>query len=99
MPYQCTCLSLQDESEESFQEFKRVLSSLPSLLPPLWDQPFFVNPSVGSKYLGAIVLQKDPKTLLMRPIYFASRGMKPIEKVYTAVEKVVLALMFATQRF
>ena len=42
---------------------KRVLSSLPTILPPVWDQPFFVNPSVGSDSLGAILLQKDPKRL------------------------------------
>ena len=88
-----------EESEESFQEVKRVLSSLPTLLPPLWDQPFFVNPSVGSDSVGAIILQKDPKTLLMRPVYFVSRVMKPTEKAYSPVEKMVLALMFATQRF
>ena len=35
----------------------------------------------------------------MRPMYFANRVMKPIEKAYTKVEKMVLALMFATQRF
>ena len=58
-----------------------------------------VNPSVGYDSLGAILLQKDPKNLLMRPVYFASQVMKPIEKAYTAVEKVVLALMFATERY
>ena len=68
-----------DESEESFQEVKQVLSSLPTLLPPLWDQPFFVNPSVGSDSIGPIILQKDPETLLMRPIYFASPVMKLTE--------------------
>ena len=94
-----SALVWSDESEESFQEVKRVLSSLPTLLPPLWDQPFFVNPSVGSDSIGAIPLQKDPKTLLMRPVYFASQVMKPTEKAYSIVEKMVLALMFATQRF
>ena len=58
-----------------------------------------MNPSVGSDSLGAVLLQKDPKTLLMRLVYFASRVMKPTEKAYTVVEKVVLALMFVTQRF
>ena len=85
--------------EESFQEIKIVLSSLPTLIPPLWDQPFFVNPSVGSESIGAILMQKDPQTLLIRPVYFASRVMKPTEKAYTKVEKMFLALMFATQRF
>ena len=49
-------LSWDEESEDSFQEIKTVLSSLPTLLPPLWDQPFFVNPSVGSESVGAILL-------------------------------------------
>ena len=43
-------------------------------------------------------MQKDPKTTLMRPVYFASRVMKTTEKEYTLVEKKVLALMFSTQR-
>ena len=58
-----------------------------------------MNPSVGSDSLGAILLQKDPKTALMRPVYFASRVMKKAEKEYTQVEQMVLALMFATQKF
>ena len=88
-----------EESEGAFHEIKGVLSSLPTILPPLWDQPFFVNPNVGSNSLGAIILQKDPKTALMRPVYFASRVMKATEKEYTPVERMVLALIFATQRF
>ena len=85
-----------EESEFTFQEVKRVLSSLSTILSPVWDLPFFVNPSVGSDSLGAILLQKDPKTALMRPVYFASRVMKKAEKEYSPAEKMVLALMFAT---
>ena len=58
-----------------------------------------MNPSVGSESIGAILLLKDPKTLLMRLGYFVSRMMKPTKKAYSTVEKMVLALMFATQRF
>ena len=54
---------------------------------------------MGFDSIGAIFLQKNPKTLLKRPVYFASRVMKPTEKGYSAVEKMMLALMFATQRF
>ena len=88
-----------EESEESFQEVKWVLSSLPTILPPLWDQPFYVNPNVGSDSLGAILLQKDPKTSLMRPVYFLSPVMKAAEKEYSPMEQMVLSLMFATQKF
>ena len=58
-----------------------------------------MNPSVGFDSVGAILLQKDPNTLLMRLVYFASQVMKPTKKAYFAMEKMVLALMFATQRF
>ena len=54
---------------------------------------------MGSDSIGAILLQKDPKTLLMRPVYFTSPVIKPTEMAYSAMEKMVLALMFATQRF
>ena len=40
-------LAWNEAREESFQEVKTVLNSLLTLLPPLWDQPFFVNLSVG----------------------------------------------------
>ena len=51
---------------------------------------------MGSDSLGAILLQKDLKTSLMRPVYFVSRVMKAAEKGYLPMEKMVLALMFAT---
>ncbi|MCO5554906.1 hypothetical protein L7F22_008444 [Adiantum nelumboides] len=87
------------DSEGYFQEVKKVLSTLPIILPSLWDQSFFVNPSVGSDSIAAILLQKDQKVALMRPVYLASRIMTPAEKGYTHVERLVLALMFATQEF
>ena len=46
--------------------------------------------------IGALLMQKDPMTSLMRLVYFNSRVMKESEKNYTSVEKMVLALMFAT---
>ena len=88
-----------EESEECFKHVKQVLSTLPIIMPPCWDQDFYVNPSVGSESIGAVLLQKDPKTSLMRPVYFSSRVMKETEKNYTSAEQMVQALMFATQRF
>ncbi|MCO5611156.1 hypothetical protein L7F22_065406 [Adiantum nelumboides] len=35
----------------------------------------------------------------MRPIYFVSRVMTPLEKDYTVIEQMVMALMFAVGRF
>ena len=58
-----------------------------------------MNPSVGIDTLGLVLMQKDSKTLHMRPIYFASRGMNPSKKGYTTIEQMVLALPFALKKF
>ena len=76
-----------------------MLGSLPVILQPCWEETFFVNPSVGEEAIGAALLQKDPKTSFMRPVYFASRLMKNTEKAYTPMEQLVLALMFAVTKF
>ena len=78
---------------------KKVLGTLPTILPPCWDEDFYINPSVGMDSIGAVLMQKDPKTSLIRPNYFTSRVMKESEKNFTFVENMVLALMFATEHF
>ena len=75
---------------------KKVLGSLPTILPPCWDEDFYVNLSMGIDSIGVVLMQKDPNTSLMRLVYFTSRVMKEFEKNYTSMEKMVLALMFAT---
>ena len=75
-----------------------MLGSLPTILPPCWDEELYVNPSVGMDSIGEVLMQKDSKTSLMRPVYFTSRVMKESEKNYTIANKMVLALMFATKR-
>lgn len=51
-------LNCSKELEEYFCSIKQVLSSLPTLMPPCFEQPFFVNPSVGIETLEASLLQK-----------------------------------------
>ena len=92
-------LAWDGASEECFQNIKHVISTLPVIMPPSWGDTFYVNPSVGPEAIGAVLLQRDSKTYLMRPVYFVSRVMKETEKSYTAAEQMVQALMFATQWF
>ncbi|MCO5571729.1 hypothetical protein L7F22_025477 [Adiantum nelumboides] len=88
-----------EENEQQFNEIKELLSSLPTIAPPRWEETFYVNPSVGSDSIGAVLMQKDGETSFMRPIYFVSRVMTPLEKDYTVIEQMVMALMFAVGRF
>ncbi|MCO5594824.1 hypothetical protein L7F22_048858 [Adiantum nelumboides] len=85
--------------EEYFKSIKMVLSELPTLMPPCWDFPFFVNPSVGAESIGAILLQQDPQSSRMRPVYFTSRVTTNIEKGYSEAELMMLSLIFAVRKF
>lgn len=76
-----------------------VIGSLPTLMPPCWDLVFYLTPSVGMEAIGAVLMQKDPKTSFMRLIYFASKVMTQVERGYTPVEQMVLALMSAVRKF
>ncbi|MCO5563268.1 hypothetical protein L7F22_016905 [Adiantum nelumboides] len=64
-----------------------------------WRKLFYVNPSVGSDSIGAVLMQKDGETSFMRPIYFVSRVITPLEKDYIVIEQMVMALMFSVGRF
>ncbi|MCO5592239.1 hypothetical protein L7F22_046237 [Adiantum nelumboides] len=88
-----------EDLEEYFKSIKMVLSELPTLMPPCWDFPFFVNPSVGTESIGAILLQQDPQSSRMRPVYFTSRVTTNIEKGYSEEELIMLCLIFAMRKF
>ncbi|MCO5588774.1 hypothetical protein L7F22_042733 [Adiantum nelumboides] len=88
-----------EDLEEYFKSIKMVLSELPTLMPPCWDFPFFVNPSVGAESIGAILLQHDPQSSRMRPVYFTSRVTTNIEKGYSEAELMMLSLIFAVRKF
>ena len=47
--------------QNAFDEVKDRLSTLPILMPPNWDQPFYVSLSVGVEAVGAVLMQKGIK--------------------------------------
>ncbi|MCO5613476.1 hypothetical protein L7F22_067753 [Adiantum nelumboides] len=87
------------ELKEYFCSIKVVLSELPTLMPPCWEFTFFVSSSVGKETFGAVLLQQDPHSTRMRPVYFASRVMNALEKNFTEAEFMMLPLVFAVRKF
>ena len=86
--------------QRCFKEVKNVLSSLPTIASPNWEQIFFVIPSVGEDTLGVLLMQKDKKTSFMRPIYFANRMMTGAKKGYNiSSDYMVLVIMFSMTKF
>lgn len=73
--------------EKAFQNIKEKLSMLPILMPPNWENPFYVSLSVGSHAVGAVLMQKGKGSLYMRPVYYISRTMGETELAWHVVEK------------
>ena len=60
-----------------------------------WEQPFYVNPSIGGDAIGAMLLQKGKKSQYMRPFYCASRVKMVAERTLSEVELVMVSVVFA----
>ena len=54
---------------------------------------------MGNDTLGAILMQKDEKSLFMQSNYFARRMMTSVEKGYNHSKKMFLSLMFGVTKF
>ncbi|MCO5604138.1 hypothetical protein L7F22_058298 [Adiantum nelumboides] len=92
-------LSWDQEHLECFNEVKEVLGSLPTIMPPDPQGTYYLCPSVGLDAFGVVLMQKDPKTSYMRPIYFTSKVMTQGQKGYTDIEQLVFSLIVAIRKF
>ncbi|MCO5606269.1 hypothetical protein L7F22_060456 [Adiantum nelumboides] len=68
-------------------------------MPPDPQGIYYLCPSVGLDAFGAVLMQKDPKTAYMRPIYFTSKVMTQVQKGYTDIEQLVFSLIVAIRKF
>ncbi|MCO5590722.1 hypothetical protein L7F22_044697 [Adiantum nelumboides] len=91
--------SWEQEHLECFNEVKEVLGSLPTIMPLDPQGIYFLCPSVGLDAFGAVLMQKDPKTAYMRPIYFTSKVMTQGQNGYTDIERLVFSLIVAIRKF
>ncbi|MCO5571616.1 hypothetical protein L7F22_025362 [Adiantum nelumboides] len=60
--------------------------------------PIFSS-SVNKETMGAVLLEQDPHSTRMRPVYFVSMVRNALEKDYTEAECMMLALIFAVRKF
>lgn len=81
------------EHKEAVNKIKQVLSSEPLLR--LYDpqQPITIQADASSTGLGATLMQNN------QPIAYASRALTDTETRYAQIEKELLAVVFATERF
>ncbi|MCO5570382.1 hypothetical protein L7F22_024102 [Adiantum nelumboides] len=78
---------------------KEVLSTLPIMQAPDWENEFYVNPSVGDDAIGAMLLQRGKESQYMKLVHYASRVKTLHERDYSKIEMVMTSMVYACRRF
>ena len=82
-----------DTHGEALQKLKRMLSEAPVLAFFDTSKPIVIQCDASQAGLGAVLLQAG------RPVEYASRAMTETETHYAQIEKEMLAIVFALERF
>ena len=81
-----------DEGNHAFLSLKQALCGTPILRYPWFERPFVMEVDASLKGLGACLSQEDDEGNL-RPIAFASRGLRGAERNYTDYSSLKLQLL------
>ncbi|XP_070022167.1 uncharacterized protein [Nicotiana sylvestris] len=81
----------------AFEELKKRLVTTPIIVAPNWDKPFELMCDASDYAIGAVLGLRKGK--LMHPIYYASRTLSGAQRNYTVMEKEMLVVVFAFDKF
>ncbi|GJU64613.1 reverse transcriptase domain-containing protein [Tanacetum coccineum] len=85
------------ECIEAFETLKKKLTEAPILVAPDWDLPFKIMCDASDFAVGAVLGQC--KTKHFQPIHYASKTMTDAQAYYTTIEKELLAVVYAFEKF
>ncbi|RVW61644.1 Retrovirus-related Pol polyprotein from transposon 17.6 [Vitis vinifera] len=86
-----------DDCQIAFEKIKEYLLSPPVLVPPMPGRPLLLYLSVSDMALGCMLAQLDDSGK-ERAIYYLSKRMLEYEMRYVMIERMCLALVWATRR-
>ncbi|XP_073290546.1 uncharacterized protein [Primulina huaijiensis] len=81
----------------AFEKIKKALVTAPIMIVPDWKEPFELMCDASDYAVGAVLGQIREK--MFRAIYYASRTMDDAQQNYTTIEKEMLAVVFAFDKF
>nr|GEZ64743.1 reverse transcriptase domain-containing protein [Tanacetum cinerariifolium] len=82
---------------KAFQMLKKKLMEAPILIAPNWDLPFELMCDASDFAIGTVLGKRHEKHF--RPIHYASKTMTDAESNYTMMEKEMLAVVYAFEKF
>nr|GFB04695.1 reverse transcriptase domain-containing protein [Tanacetum cinerariifolium] len=82
---------------QAFQTLKKKLTEAPILIAQNWDLSFELMCDASDFTIGAILGQRHEKHF--KPIHYASKTMNDAETNYTTIEKEMLAVVYAFEKF
>ncbi|XP_062170399.1 uncharacterized protein LOC133876129 [Alnus glutinosa] len=86
-----------DECMDVFNLLKKLLTSAPIMMAPEWNLPFKLMCDANDFALGAVLGQLVDK--VHHAIYYASRTLNDAQLNYSTIEKELLAVIFALEKF
>ncbi|GKA30206.1 reverse transcriptase domain-containing protein [Tanacetum coccineum] len=84
------------EAEEAFTQLKQHIAALPTLVAPRPGEELIMYLSATHGAISAVLL--TDRDSVQTPVYFVSKALKETEINYSAMEKLILALVFAAKR-
>ncbi|XP_071737706.1 uncharacterized protein [Rutidosis leptorrhynchoides] len=84
------------EAETAFQEMKKLLKNLPTLIAPVDGEILYLYISVANEAFGSVLIAERHK--IQKPVYFVSKALTGSEINYEPIEKFVYALILTSRR-
>ena len=75
-----------------------MLINKPILTYPDFDKPFVLSTDASNVGVGAVLSQVDAEGR-ERPVYYAGRSLSQAERNYSTIEREMLAIVYATEKF
>ncbi|XP_071699261.1 uncharacterized protein [Rutidosis leptorrhynchoides] len=84
------------EAETAFQEMKKLLKTLPTLITPIDGETLYLYISVANEAFGSVLVAERDK--IQKHVYFVSKALTGSEINYAPIEKFVYALILTSRR-
>ncbi|RVW67681.1 Retrovirus-related Pol polyprotein from transposon 17.6 [Vitis vinifera] len=86
-----------EKCQKSFEELKQFLTIAPIVKAPNWKLPFEVMCDASDLAMGAVLGQREDGKPYV--IYYASKTLNEAQRNYTTIEKELLVVVFALDKF